>query len=67
VHGEWQRFERAVSLLRAVAPRPRQLRRSRAGRPAPAWYRRLARVVRAVPVGAAARAAAIVLVAGLAM
>jgi hypothetical protein len=67
---EWQRFERTVSLLRAVAPARAPagfVDRVLAARPRP-WYRRLARGLFVPwPVKLPLEAAAIVLVAGLAI
>jgi len=67
---EWQRFERTVGLLRAVAPARAPdgfVDRVLAARPRP-WYRRLARSVFVPwPVKLPLEAAAIVLVAGLAL
>jgi Putative zinc-finger len=67
---EWQRFERAVELLRAVEPARAPagfVDRVLAARPRP-WYRRLARgLLVPWPVKVPLDAAAIVLVAGLAI
>ena len=67
---EWQRFERAVSLLRAVEPARAPagfVDRVLAARPRP-WYRRLARSVFVPwPVKLPLEAAALVLVAALAL
>jgi hypothetical protein len=67
---EWQRFERTVGLLRAVAPAQAPtgfVDRVLAARPRP-WYRRLAqRLFVPWPVKLPLEAAAIVLVAGLAI